>query len=161
MDVFGPNKRSEIMARIGGKDTKPELRVRSYLHKSGLRYGLHNKLLPGKPDPSFPSRQIALFVHGCFWHGHEGCKKAKIPATRTDFWQTKIDGNKLRDERVKIDLEALGWSVRVIWQCSISEASLDALANDIAEVPLVGGSRYCPARTREGLPWCRSYSLSE
>jgi DNA mismatch endonuclease, patch repair protein len=135
MDVFDPQKRSEIMSRVRGKDTKPELRVRSHLHGTGLRYVKHDQRLPGKPDLSFPSRRLALFVHGCFWHGHEGCKKATIPATRPEFWRAKIKNNKARDERVKLDLAMLGWDVRIVWQCSINPQYLTDLAADIAAMP--------------------------
>lgn len=123
------------MSRVRGKDTKPELRVRSYLHRAGLRYVTHDKRLPGNPDLSFPSRRLALFVHGCFWHGHEGCKKATIPATRPEFWIAKIEGNKARDVRVRGDLESLGWGVRVVWQCLINSESLRALEAEISAMP--------------------------
>ena len=131
MDIFDRQKRSEVMSRVRGKDTKPELRVRSYLHAAGLRYVLHDKRLPGKPDLSFPSRRVAVFVHGCFWHGHEGCKRATLPTTRSEFWQAKIGGNKERDRRNREALEALGWQVRVLWQCSITDASLGDLSREI------------------------------
>ena len=135
MDVFDPQKRSEIMGRVRGKDTKPELRVRSYLHHCGLRYRIHDKRLPGTPDLSFPSRRIAIFVHGCFWHGHDGCRKASIPATRPEFWCAKIEGNKGRDRRNETELEALGWKVRVVWQCSITSEALNGLAKEIGDIP--------------------------
>jgi DNA mismatch endonuclease (patch repair protein) len=136
MDIFDRQKRSEVMSRVRGKDTKPELRVRSYLHAAGLRYVLHDKRLPGKPDLSFPSRRVAVFVHGCFWHGHEGCKRATLPATRPEFWQAKIEGNKERDKRDRDALEALGWQVRVLWQCSITNVALSELASAIASIVL-------------------------
>lgn len=135
MDIFDRQKRSEVMSRVRGKDTKPELRVRRYLHAAGLRYVLHDKRLPGRPDLSFPSRRLVVFVHGCFWHGHEGCKRATLPATRPEFWQTKIKGNKERDRRDQETLEALGWQVRVIWQCSIADAALNALVFEITSLP--------------------------
>jgi DNA mismatch endonuclease (patch repair protein) len=134
MDIFDQQKRSEVMSRVRGKHTKPELRVRSYLHYAGLRYVLHDKRLPGKPDLSFRSRRLAVFVHGCFWHGHEGCKRATVPATRPEFWQAKIEGNKDRDRRDQEALEALGWRVRVLWQCSITDAALSDLACEIASI---------------------------
>jgi len=137
MDIFDRQKRSEVMSRVRGKDTKPELRVRSYLHAAGLRYVLHDKTLPGKPDLSFPSRRVAMFVHGCFWHGHEGCKRATIPATRPEFWQAKIKGNRERDLRDREALEALGWQVRTLWQCSITDTTLGDLAHEIASLPRV------------------------
>jgi DNA mismatch endonuclease (patch repair protein) len=135
MDIFDRQKRSDVMSRVRGKDTKPELRVRSHLHAAGLRYLLHDKRLPGKPDLSFPSRRVAVFVHGCFWHGHEGCKRATLPATRPEFWQVKIDGNRKRDQRDREALAALGWQVRIIWQCSITDAVLGDLAREIAGLP--------------------------
>lgn len=119
------------MSRVRGKDTRPELRVRSYLHAAGLRYVLHDGRLPGKPDLVFPSRRIAIFVHGCFWHGHEGCRKATIPATRTDFWRDKIEANKSRDARVRSELEAAEWGVVVVWECSLGLSELDELAQRI------------------------------
>jgi len=128
------------MSRVRGKDTKPELRVRSYLHTTGLRYVLHDKRLPGSPDLSFPSRKVAVFVHGCFWHGHEGCKKATIPATRPEFWRAKIEGNKERDQRDREALEALGWQVRIVWQCLITDAALSDLASEITDLPQKEGA---------------------
>jgi DNA mismatch endonuclease (patch repair protein) len=133
VDIFEPRKRSEVMSRVRGKDTKPELRVRRHLHAAGLRYVLHDKRLPGKPDLSFPSRGMAVFVHGCFWHGHEGCRKATIPATRPEFWRAKIEANKARDARAKSELEAAGWDVIVVWECSLSASTLDKLAYRISE----------------------------
>ncbi|WP_429910803.1 very short patch repair endonuclease [Glycocaulis sp.] len=138
MDIFDRQKRSEIMSRIRGKNTKPELRVRSCLHTAGLRYVLHDKRLPGRPDIVFPSRRIAIFVHGCFWHGHEGCKKAKLPETRSDFWQAKIESNRERDTRNREMLEALGWQVRTVWQCSISDDSLFQLVDETVSTPRHG-----------------------
>jgi len=136
MDIFNQQKRSEIMSRVRGKDTKPELQVRSFLHATGLRYILHNKKLPGKPDLSFPSRKLALFVHGCFWHGHAGCKRANMPATRPDFWRKKIESNIARDRQNQEALSALGWEVRILWQCAINDAALSNLACEITCIPL-------------------------
>lgn len=134
MDIFDRQKRSEVMSRVRGKDTKPELRVRSYLHAAGLRYVLHDKELPGKPDLSFPSRRVVVFVHGCFWHGHEGCKRAALPATRLEFWQAKIESNRRRDQRDREALEGRGWLVHTIWQCGINDVCLAKLTSDIASV---------------------------
>lgn len=139
MDVFDPAKRSEVMARVRGKDTKPELTVRRHLHASGLRFRLHKIGLPGRPDIVFPSRRIVVFVHGCFWHGHEGCKRATIPATRPEFWRSKIEANRERDFRVTAQLEALGWIVRTVWECGITPEALDKLAEEIREAPRQGG----------------------
>lgn len=135
MDVFDPQKRSEVMARVRGKDTKPELLVRRHLHAAGLRYRLHHKGLPGRPDLVFPSRRLVVFVHGCFWHGHEGCKRATIPATRPEFWREKIETNRARDARVKTQLEEQGWRVSTVWECSLSPALLDELAAEVRATP--------------------------
>lgn len=132
MDIFDRQKRSEVMSRVRGKDTKPEMRARSYLHAAGLRYVLHDKRLPGRPDLSFPSRRVAVFVHGCFWHGHEGCKRATLPATRREFWQAKINKNRERDLGNLKALEAIGWRVLVLWQCAITDNNLEDLARKIA-----------------------------
>lgn len=112
-----PLTRSEQMALVRAKDTGPEMRVRRALWRIGLRYRLHDKRLPGKPDLVFRSRKIALFVHGCFWHGHEGCARHRIPKTRTDWWRAKIERTKTRDAEVRAGLEAAGWRVLVIWEC--------------------------------------------
>lgn len=127
MDVFTREKRSEVMSRVRSRDTKPEMLVRRYLHSKGLRYRLNRKDLPGKPDLVFPSRRAVVFVHGCFWHGHAGCPKAKLPSTRREFWHAKIESNIARDSRLLEALERDGWSCLVIWECEISPNSLEQL----------------------------------
>jgi DNA mismatch endonuclease (patch repair protein) len=119
MDIWSPEKRSAVMARIRGKDTKPELIVRSLLHRSGVRFSLRRKDLPGKPDIVLPKYKTVVFVHGCFWHRHKGCKVATTPKTRTDFWQAKFDSNVARDQRNQRDLKKAGWQVIVLWECEI------------------------------------------
>lgn len=114
---FTPEERSRIMSLIKGRETKPEKLVRSILHGLGYRFRLHVKNLPGKPDIVLPRHKKIVFVHGCFWHGHKRCKRAKRPATRKEFWNRKIDGNIKRDEKVGRQLKALGWKVLVVWQC--------------------------------------------
>lgn len=106
------------MSRVRTKGTAPELVVRSALHRLGYRYRLHRKDLPGNPDLVFPSRHKVIFVHGCFWHGHD-CPRGKLPQANAEFWKTKIDKNKARDERVVQTLESLGWEVLVVWECQI------------------------------------------
>ena len=96
------------MGRIRGKDTKPELRVRKALHAAGYRFRLHRKDLPGRPDITLPRHRTVIFVHGCFWHGHEGCKANRIPKTNPEFWSAKIDRNRERDARNRAELEAMG-----------------------------------------------------
>lgn len=109
--------RSALMSKVKGKDTRPEMVVRRTLHRLGGRYRLHRKDLPGSPDIVMPSRKIALFVHGCFWHRHEDCKMASSPKTREEFWNAKFDANMARDRRNTERLEQIGWRVEVIWEC--------------------------------------------
>ena len=118
-DIFDKNERSRIMSKIGGKDSAIELRVRPLLFSLGYRYRLHAAKLPGKPDIVFPGRRKAIFVHGCFWHGHDECKRAKIPAQNEDFWRRKIAGNVARDQEVLQKLSEIEWSVLVIWGCQV------------------------------------------
>lgn len=106
------------MSGIGPANTKPEMMIRRALHALGYRYRLHVKGLPGKPDIVFPVRKAALFVQGCFWHGHD-CHLFRLPATRTEFWREKIEGNVLRDQRVREQLIASGWRILDIWECSL------------------------------------------
>jgi DNA mismatch endonuclease (patch repair protein) len=105
------------MVLIRGKDTKPEMRVRKFLHASGLRYRLHDKRLPGRPDLVFPSRKVAVFVNGCFFHQHPGCPHARMPKSRLEFWGPKLAGNVERDQRNYANLVEAGWRVLVIWEC--------------------------------------------
>ena len=116
------------MSGIRGKNTKPEMLLRSALHRLGFRYRLHVKSLPGRPDLVFPGRHAVVFVHGCFWHGHEGCKYFKIPDTRRDFWEGKILGNRRRDSRDREALEANGWRTAVVWECSTRHELLRTVA---------------------------------
>lgn len=108
------------MSQIRSKDTKPELLVRKFLFANGFRYKLHDKKLPGKPDIVLPRYKSVVFVHGCFWHGHHGCKYFVIPSTRTEWWQSKIQNNQLRDIKNEIDLVNNGWKVYTIWECDIN-----------------------------------------
>jgi DNA mismatch endonuclease (patch repair protein) len=120
--------RSRNMAAIRSRNTRPEMIVRRGLHARGLRYCLHGKDLPGRPDLVFPSRKTVLFVHGCFWHAHEGCKAFRLPKTRADQWAAKLYGNRTRDARVKRDLEARGWRVFVVWECEIRDRTPDQIS---------------------------------
>ena len=116
--------RSALMSRVKAKDTKPELSVRRLAHGLGYRYRLHRRDLPGSPDLVFPGRRKALFVHGCFWHRHQGCRKTTMPKTRAKFWQRKFDDNVRRDERVIAALRDLGWDVLVVWECETLDEDL-------------------------------------
>lgn len=120
-DKFDPEKRSEIMSCIKGKDTKPEKIVRSLLHKMGYRFRLHVKELPGKPDIVLPRHKKIILVHGCFWHGHLNCKRASRPANNSEFWNRKIDSNIARDEENLKKLRCQGWEVLVVWQCQTGD----------------------------------------
>lgn len=110
--------RSRMMAAIRGKDTRPEMTIRRGLHARGFRYRLHARNLPGKPDLVFPARRAVLFVHGCFWHGHD-CPMFRWPGSRVDFWRTKIEGNRARDRAAQKALEATGWRVLTVWECAL------------------------------------------
>lgn len=122
-DTMSMDERSRRMSRIRNKDTKPEMFVRRLIHRMGYRYRLHGKKLPGKPDLVFASRRKVIFVHGCYWHRHDdpSCKLARLPKSRLDFWGPKLKGNRERDKRNQMELNALGWEVLVIWECQLSD----------------------------------------
>ncbi|WP_281670784.1 very short patch repair endonuclease [Rikenella microfusus] len=136
-DTVSKQKRSEIMSHVTGKETKPEIIVRKYLFAHGLRYRKNAKNLPGTPDIVFPKYKTVVFVNGCFWHGHEGCKYAHLPSTNLSYWVKKIAANLERDERKKRELKELGYKVLVIWQCqlkiTVREKNLEELYNDIVK----------------------------
>jgi DNA mismatch endonuclease, patch repair protein len=121
-DVFTAEKRSAVMARVKGRDTKPELTVRRMLWRLGARYRLDRKDLPGRPDIVMPGRQLAVFVHGCFWHGHDCARGARVPKANRDYWTGKIGRNRARDIETRAALEALGWRVDVVWECDLKDA---------------------------------------
>ena len=118
-DIYPSEKRSEIMSRISGKDTKPEQLVRKHLFASGFRYRKHDKKLPGTPDIVLAKYKTVIFVHGCFWHGHT-CPRGTLPVTNREFWKKKIERTKQRDEENIEALKGAGWQVLIIWQCEIS-----------------------------------------
>ncbi len=122
-DTLTRAQRSERMAKIRDRDTKPEMIVRRFLHASGLRYRLHRRIAGVRPDIVFPSRRIAVFVHGCMWHQHPDptCKLARMPKSRLDFWKPKLEGNRERDDRQRKALEDAGWIVLTVWECEISD----------------------------------------
>ena len=121
MDRLTRQHRSWNMSRIRGKDTAPEILVRSALHRMGFRFRLHKRDLPGRPDIVLARYRTAVFVHGCFWHRHPGCTKAYTPKSRIHFWQSKFDQNVERDAAVRDQLEHLGWNVVVVWECEVRE----------------------------------------
>src|SRR5579863_3266150 len=117
-DVVDAATRSRMMAGIRAKNTKPEILLRKALHRRGFRYGLHSRGVPGKPDLVFRSRKAVIFVHGCFWHGHD-CRFFRLPGTRTEFWQKKIQANRQRDVVVTDQLREEGWRQLVVWECAM------------------------------------------
>lgn len=117
MDILTRQQRSTVMSRIRGKNTVPEMVVRRAAHSLGLRFRLHRKDLPGSPDLVFPGRRKALFVHGCFWHRHSGCRLAYTPKSNASFWEAKFGSNIVRDARVMDELRAAGWAPLIIWEC--------------------------------------------
>lgn len=131
MDKISPEKRSWLMSRIKGKDTSPEIRVRSLLHRLGFRFRIQRRDLPGKPDIVLPKYRTIIFVHGCFWHQHQGCKHSHIPQSNVSYWESKLSRNVLRDIKNKQALEQLGWKVVVIWECETK--NIEKLAEEISE----------------------------
>lgn len=121
VDSIDQTARSAVMAKVRGKDTRPELIVRKLLFAAGYRYRLHVRTLPGSPDLVFPSRRKVVFVHGCFWHRHDHCALARMPKSRVEFWNNKLNGNKARDARICDVLSQAGWQVLVIWECDLGD----------------------------------------
>jgi len=137
VDTLTREHRSWNMSQIRGKDTKPEVALRSLLHRAGYRFRLHTSSLPGKPDIVLPKYRTVIFVNGCFWHRHGGCSKAYMPASRTDFWTEKFDATIERDARKSAELRKLGWTVVTVWECELQsspQAVLEEINSRIAEV---------------------------
>jgi DNA mismatch endonuclease (patch repair protein) len=132
-DVHDKETRSYNMSRIRGKNTKPELIVRKFLFSKGLRYKLHDQSLPGKPDIVLPKYKKIIFINGCFWHGHEGCRYFVIPTTRTEWWMAKITRNKEIDLKTIEVLQKMGWSIRTIWECELNAPGREKKLNEIFE----------------------------
>ena len=124
-DVHSKETRSYNMSRIKGKDTKPEVLVRKYLFSKGLRFRKNDKRYPGHPDIVLPKYKTIVFVHGCFWHFHVNCRYAVMPSSNVDFWEKKLKGNRLRDERNKKALTEMGWNVIVVWECQLKKDKQD------------------------------------
>lgn len=131
MDSLTPAQRSERMSRVKSKDTKPEVRVRRLVHSLGYRYRLHSRKLPGCPDLVFGGRRKAIFVHGCFWHRHPGCKNTRLPKSKLDFWKSKLEENRKRDLRNQETLRQLGWEYLVVWECETRD--VERLTKKIVE----------------------------
>lgn len=142
-DVHTPEIRSFNMRRIKSRDTKPEKFLRQGLHRLGYRFRLHQRDLPGTPDLVLPKYRAAIFVHGCFWHGHS-CKDFRYPSSRADFWQQKIDGNRARDVAAVGKLRESGWRILVVWECAIKSAKREAGENLLRKCSaFLRGKRTC------------------
>jgi len=138
MDTISKEQRSALMKKVKQSGTRPELMVRKELHRRGLRYVITDRRLPGTPDLSFPRYKAAVFVHGCFWHGHH-CRMGRSPSSNVEFWRPKIRANRLRDKRKKAQLMALGWRVFIVWECMLRPAHGVALYDDLAaEIRAIG-----------------------
>ena len=137
-DIVDSQTRSRMMSGIRGKNTKPELVLRRSLHALGLRYRLHAKGIPGKPDIVMPKYSAVIFVHGCFWHRHAGCRFATVPATRPEFWADKFDANVVRDAAVQSALRGAGWRIATVWECALRTETSTAQTRDTVAAWLHG-----------------------
>ncbi len=137
MDIFTPENRSEVMSRIRGRNTKPEIALRSMLHRLGFRFtvnGPNNRKLTARPDIVLPKYRTLILVHGCFWHGHENCPHFRLPKSRTEWWTAKISGNKARDLRNEAALRGLGWRVITIWECEMKTRAAAELRSRLPQL---------------------------
>jgi DNA mismatch endonuclease, patch repair protein len=141
-DVVAPEVRSRMMSGIRGKDTYPEMLVRRFLHRSGMRYRLHDRKLPGGPDLVFPSHRSVVFIHGCYWHRHQGCRYATMPTSNVRFWQTKFSDNVRRDREAVDRLLERGWRVHIIWECGLREVPAERSLHWLPAAIRCGRSRF-------------------
>ena len=132
MDRFSKEERSRIMSHVRSRDTKPEKRLRSLLHHMGFRFRLYRRDLPGTPDIVLPKYRTAIFVHGCFWHQHPGCKRAAIPKSNTAFWQKKLERNQVRDAMIQRELTLMGWNVITVWECELKTVTFSPSARNVS-----------------------------
>ena len=142
MDRMSEQQRHRNMAAIHSSSTKPEVKLRHELWKRGFRYRINDKRLPGSPDIVLPKYRTVIFVHGCFWHGHKGCKKYTIPKTNTEFWIEKVRGNQNRDEKVWRDLESENWEVVIVWECELENKRFGETVERIEKEILKNGETY-------------------
>jgi DNA mismatch endonuclease (patch repair protein) len=150
MDIYNSETRSRVMRSVHSKNTKPEVAVRTLLHSLGYRYRLHSADLPGSPDIVFAGRRKVIFIHGCFWHQHSGCKSADRPSANSDYWRTKLDRNMVRDRQILEALHALGWSALVIWECETRKAERNLLQSRLCE--FLGEARLPSSRPKNAVP---------
>ena len=152
-DRLSPEKRSHIMSMIRSKDTKPEILVRRYLFHAGFRFRVNVRKLPGTPDIVLRKYKTAIFINGCFWHGHEGCPEFRPPRTRTEWWEQKLRRNKERDERVRAQLTEMGWHTMVVWECQLKPkvraATLESLAYTLNRIFLTDRGADMPVKAYE------------
>ncbi len=141
-DTCTPEQRHNNMAAIRSASTKPELKLRHILWRNGFRYSVNDKRLPGKPDIVLPKYRTVIFIHGCFWHGHNGCRYYTIPKTNTEYWKNKISHNQERDQAVWRQLEAQGWYVIIVWECELKKPHIDKTVNRIASEIINNGVTY-------------------
>jgi DNA mismatch endonuclease (patch repair protein) len=132
-DTVTQQRRSEIMRNVKGKHTKPEMIVRKFLHSKGFRFRVHDKKLPGSPDIKLTKYKTVIFVNGCFWHGHEGCRIYVMPKTNTEFWNSKIEKNLERDVKIINNLKQLGWKVVILWECDLKPKKRDITLQKLVE----------------------------
>lgn len=146
MDTLSPEKRSRIMAAVHSKDTRAELLVRRFLWSHGIRYRIYYKGLPGKPDIVIPRYKLAIFIHGCFWHGHDGCIRGRLPKSRLEYWKPKIEANRNRDHRIEEELNEKGWRQIVIWECQLrtQKASSQTLPEVLNQILSMRSDKECP-----------------
>lgn len=164
-DTMTPEQRSRCMAAIKGKDTKPEMTVRKYLFSRGLRFRVQVRKLPGRPDIVLPRYKTVIFVDGCFWHGHEGCRYFRLPKSNIGFWKEKIERNIARDARNESELHALGWRVIRVWECDIKavrgrEEYLESLYRSIIGPTYAGDAEPEPTTTAAEPDAGQDYGLS-
>lgn len=133
MDNLTKDERSEIMSRVKSRNTRPELAVRKLIWAMGIRYRLEGRDLPGKPDIVFRRLRKVIFIHGCYWHRHEGCPNTRTPKSRVNFWTQKFETNRQRDEEHYRELKAMGWQFLIIWECEIKPRKMDELSKKISE----------------------------
>lgn len=148
-----PKQRHDCMSHIRSKSTRPEELIRKCLWRQGFRYLVNDKRLPGRPDIVLPKYRTVIFVHGCFWHGHKGCKNYTIPKTNTEFWVAKVARNQERDQEVWRKLEAKGWSVVIVWECQLKKANLDETIDRVAAEIVRNGEAYRAAQEERKKAW--------
>jgi len=151
-DTLSPEQRSQLMAKVHGKDTAIEKKVRSYLHEKGYRFRKYVAGLPGSPDIVLPKYRATIFVHGCFWHGHSGCRKSRLPTTRHAFWEEKRRANLERDARKVTELLNLGWRVAVVWQCVLEKSETLSTTMSTLEDWIISESNHCEIPNRIEMP---------